>query len=83
MEIKDMIQQITETLQEACADNCQCCQATTTNWLRELGWQWIEVEGKNAKARFGFKIGETRLDIFSKPGLLSNCQFSKKEATQA
>lgn len=75
---EDIIQKIKETLIEACEDNCQCCQQTTVQWLHDLGWHWIEVEGKNAIARFGFEITNTRLEIFSRPGILSNCAGGDK-----
>lgn len=76
---ENIIQKIKDTLAEACEDNCQPCQQTTINWLHDLGWVWLEVEGTKAKARFGFKIGETRLEIFSRPGILSNCEGGSKE----
>jgi hypothetical protein len=76
---EDIIQRIQATLKEACEDNCECCQLTTTQRLNNLGWVWLEVSGKNAIARFGFEITNTRLEIFSRPGILSNCMSSKKE----
>lgn len=76
---QDIVAQIRETLKAASEDNCACCQGTTLRWLSDLGWQWIEVEGKNAKVRFGFKITDTRLEIFSKPGILSNCLGGSNE----
>lgn len=75
----DILEKIRKTLTEACEDNCSCCQGTTLQWLHDLGWQWLEVEGKNAKVRFGFKITDTRLEIFSRPGILSNCIGGSKE----
>lgn len=76
---EDIIQKIKATLAEACDDNCQCCQRTTLDWLRKIGWELIEVEGKNAKISFGFRIAETRIEVLSRPGILSNCLTSSKE----
>lgn len=77
--MENIIHRIEATLKEACSDNCQCCQSTTTDWLHDLGWQWLEVEGPNAKVRFGFRIAETRLEVFSRPGVLSNCMLGSKK----
>jgi len=75
----DLTHQIKSTLEEAANDSCVCCQGETLRWLHDLGWQEMEVEGTHAKIRFGYKISDYRLEVFSKPGILSNCRSSKGE----
>lgn len=75
----DIVTRIKETLTEAANANCDCCQRQCLQWLRDLGWQWIDVEGKTAVIRFGFNISDIRITIHNRPGMLSNCLSLKNE----
>lgn len=76
----DIVSRISDTLTEAANDNCICCQHQTLRWLHELGWQWLEVNGKTAIIRFGFNISDIRIEINNRPGVLSSCRGSEVEA---